>query len=120
MAEKSIDKSKIAGDSKESAPKYETLVIHGVEYLTLLTKKYINRKKWAPKNEKHILSYIPGTILKVLVKDGEKVEKDQPLIVLEAMKMENTIFAPHTGVLKKVNIKNNDKVPKGLIMIEYK
>jgi len=53
------------------------------------------------------------------VKDGEKVQKDQPLLILEAMKMENTIFAPFTGVVKKVFIKEGDRTPKGQLLLEF-
>ena len=49
------------------------------------------RDRWAP---------MPGLILKVLVKPGQKVRAHQALVVLEAMKMEHTIEAPHDGVVK--------------------
>lgn len=122
---KNSDKS--AGTSKDeskTAPKvsdlqFETFVVHSAKYQTLLTKKFKNRKKWQPNNEKHIVSFIPGTILKIYVKDGEKVQKDKPLLILEAMKMENTIFAPFTGVVKKVFIKEGDRTPKGQLLLEF-
>lgn len=97
----------------------ETLIVHGTKYRTLYTKKYINRKKWQKENEKHILSFIPGTILELFVKSGEKVQAGQPLLVLEAMKMENTIFAPFSGTVKVVNIKLGDKVPKNTLILEF-
>ncbi|MBN2486696.1 MAG: acetyl-CoA carboxylase biotin carboxyl carrier protein subunit [Bacteroidales bacterium] len=98
---------------------FETFVILSAKYQTLLTTKYKNRKKWEPVNEKHVLSFIPGTILKVFVSDKEKVKKEQPLLVLEAMKMENTMFAPFDGTIKKVYVSTGDKVPKGTLMIEF-
>jgi biotin carboxyl carrier protein len=97
----------------------KTLIVHGTKYKTLFSNKYENRKKWNKPNEKHIFSFIPGTINEVFVRDGEKVRKDQPLLVLEAMKMENTIFAPHTGIIKLVQVKPKDRVPKGFLMIEF-
>lgn len=98
---------------------FKTLTVHGSMFRTLLTKKYENRKKWEKRNPNHIVSFIPGTIMNVLVKDGQKVDKDQPILIFEAMKMENTIFAPHTGKIKKVHVKNSDKVSKGLLLIEF-
>jgi biotin carboxyl carrier protein len=111
--------NKSVATSENAAPQFETFVIHSVKYETLLTKKFKNRKKWEPKNEKHVISFIPGTILKILVKDKEKVQKDQPILVLEAMKMENTIFAPSAITIKKVYVKEGDRVPKGQLLIEF-
>ena len=112
-----------AGPKKEGKAsdehQFETFVVHSAKYQTLLTKKYKNRKKWEPKNEKLIVSFIPGTILKIFVKDKEKVQKDQPLLMLEAMKMENTMFSPFSGTIKKVYAKVGDRVPKGFLIIEF-
>lgn len=105
--------------SSGEKPKFHTLEVQGTKYKTFVNKKYLNRKKWEQENEKHILSYIPGTILEVLVKNGDKVKKNQPLLKLEAMKMENTIFAPFNGKLKKVNVETGNRVPKGTVMIEF-
>lgn len=63
------------------------------------------------KGEK-ILSPFPGLIKKVLVNDGDAVKKDQPVIVLEAMKMDNDITAPCDGkisiqVVKGANVETN-------------
>lgn len=51
-----------------------------------------------------------GTILNVLVAPGERVAKGQPLMILEAMKMENDIVAPADGVVKEVLVSENDTV----------
>lgn len=99
--------------------KCKTLIVHGTKYKTLFTNKYENRNKWKKPNEKLITSFIPGTINEVFVRNGEKVTKDQPLLVLEAMKMENTIFAPNSGTVKLVQVKPLDRVPKGFLMIEF-
>ena len=63
------------------------------------------------KGEK-ILSPFPGLIKKILVNDGDTVKKDQPVIVLEAMKMDNDITAPCDGkisiqVVKGANVETN-------------
>jgi biotin carboxyl carrier protein len=99
--------------------KCKTLIVHGTKYKTLFTNKYENRKKWEKPNDKLIVSFIPGTINEVFVRNGESVRKDQPLLVLEAMKMENTIFAPANGKVKLVQVKPQDRVPKGFLMIEF-
>ncbi|MDR0921300.1 MAG: acetyl-CoA carboxylase biotin carboxyl carrier protein subunit [Lactobacillales bacterium] len=51
-----------------------------------------------------IKSPMPGTILKVLVKPGEQVKANQPLLILEAMKMENEIVAPKDGTIVDVAV----------------
>lgn len=106
-------------DSSNNKVKCKTLIVHGTKYRTTYTKKYEKRKKWEKVNEKHILSFIPGTIKKVFIKKGEKVKRDQALLILEAMKMENTIFAPFNGKIKSVQVKKEDKVSKGELMIEF-
>lgn len=47
---------------------------------------------------------IPGLIVRVLVETGQAVQADQPLLILEAMKMENEIRAPQTGVVKSIYV----------------
>ena len=59
-----------------------------------------------------VLSPFPGLIKKILVNDGDTVKKDQPIIVLEAMKMDNDITAPCDGkvtvsVVKGANVETN-------------
>lgn len=61
-----------------------------------------------------LVSPMPGVITKVLVKDGDKVKKDEPLLVLEAMKMEHTITAPSSGKVKSVNCSVGETVEQGI------
>jgi len=58
-------------------------------------------------------AYMPGRVVQVLVKEGEKVSRGQGLVVLEAMKMENEIQAEHDGVVGKVLVKPGDTVEGG-------
>jgi len=88
------------------------------KYKTLLTTKYKNRKEWVDPNPFEVQSYIPGTIIKVSVKEGEIVKEGAPLLILEAMKMQNRIQMPFTAKVKKVNISEGDRVPKDMVMIE--
>ena len=53
----------------------------------------------APANGEKVLSPFPGLIKNLLVANGESVKKDQPILVLEAMKMDNDITAPCDGVV---------------------
>ena len=53
----------------------------------------------APQNGTKVLSPFPGLIKSLAVENGAKVKKDQPILVLEAMKMDNDITAPCDGVV---------------------
>lgn len=53
---------------------------------------------------------MPGKVLRVLVQVGESVEANAPLLVLEAMKMEHTIRAPHAGVIGELRVIPGDQV----------
>ncbi|KAJ3343340.1 Methylcrotonoyl-CoA carboxylase subunit alpha, mitochondrial [Gonapodya sp. JEL0774] len=56
---------------------------------------------------------MPCRIISISVKEGDKIEKGSTLVVLEAMKMEHVLRAPHSGVVKKVNFKVGDQVSEG-------
>lgn len=60
-----------------------------------------------------VKSIMPGVVVKLLVKEGEKVEKGQPLLVLEAMKMQNEIGAPGAGVVKALHVREGEAVSSG-------
>ena len=98
--------------------KTETIIVHSAVYKTEYTNKYRNRVKWEKPNEKNLHSFIPGTIIDVFVKPGDKVKTGDPLLILEAMKMHNLVQMPFDGKIVAVNIKAGDKVPKRFLMIE--
>lgn len=98
--------------------RYKTLVIDGTKYKTDLTIKFEKRTRFEPVNEKHITAFIPGTVGKILVKEGQSVKKGHRLMILEAMKMKNRLEAPFNCTVKKINVKEGENVPKNFIMIE--
>ena len=61
---------------------------------------------------------MPGLILEVNVEEGAEVQEGDYLLVLEAMKMENTLTAPRDGVVKSVSIKKGETVEKNQLLIE--
>ncbi len=61
---------------------------------------------------------MPGQVTKVLVSEGDAVERGQALVVLEAMKMEIKITAPHAGRVAKVLIRQGQVVDRGQTLIE--
>jgi len=65
-----------------------------------------------------VLAIMPGKIVRVLVKPGQKIEEGQPVCVLEAMKMENELHARKSGTVKAVHIKPGDDVEKDQVLVE--
>ena len=58
-------------------------------------------------------------MLKVLAKAGDSIKKGQPLIILEAMKMEHTIVSPRDGVVDRVAFRENDLVPADAVLFAF-
>jgi pyruvate carboxylase len=69
-------------------------------------------------NPNHIAATMPGTVVKVLVEKGEKVNKGDHLMITEAMKMETTVQAPFSGIVKDIYVKNGDAIQAGDLLIE--
>lgn len=98
--------------------KYSTLIVDGVKYKTLLSKKFTDRAMFKEKDPGMVKAFIPGTILKVRAKKGKRVKEGDLLLILEAMKMRNVVAAPVDGVIRKVHVKLGDKVSKNRVMVE--
>ena len=62
---------------------------------------------------------MPGKIVSINVKDGQKIKSGENLLVLEAMKMENLITATKDTKIKKINVKQNDAVEVDQVLIEF-
>ncbi len=65
-------------------------------------------------------SPMPGKVVKILVREGDEVEKGQGLVIVEAMKMENEIKSPVKGTVEKVNFKPGDLVNAAQPILEIK
>ena len=102
----------------ESKSKFKTLNIDGTSYKTNLISKFENRKKYTVPNAKKIISVIPGTIVKIFVKKGQKVRRGDNVMILEAMKMQNQIKSPRPGIIKSIEVSEGEKVAKGILMME--
>jgi biotin carboxyl carrier protein len=102
----------------ESAMKL--LNIEETKYKTQLTKKFESRKPWQKPDPSLIVSLIPGTVSKIFVKPNDKVAEGDKLLILDAMKMKNTIKVFRKGVVAKVNITEGQSIPKGFVMMELK
>ncbi|MBU3100557.1 MULTISPECIES: pyruvate carboxylase [Clostridium] len=73
-----------------------------------------------PSNPLEVGSPIPGTVISILVAEGDKVTENQQLMVVEAMKMETRVIASKAGVVELINVKEGQQVKAGELLINLK
>jgi len=64
-----------------------------------------------------VLAPMPGKILEVRVSVGDKVNEEDELFIIEAMKMENPVFAPVAGTVKEIKVKENQNVETAQVLM---
>src|SRR5512140_1594142 len=110
---------------RSSQNKYEIL-FNDISYIfTVETPFSLQRMKvlnsTRGKSEKEIIKApMPGKIIDVLVREGSTVLRGEPLLILEAMKMQNEILSPVNGVVVKVGARANTNVMKDDLLVEIK
>ena len=62
---------------------------------------------------------MPGLVIDVCISEGDIIKKGDPIIMLEAMKMENIIKSPADGIIKKINVKKGMAVEKSQVLISF-
>ncbi len=72
------------------------------------------------KGERVVTSPLPGTVSKINVKEGDEIEKNQPLLVIESMKMENVIVSPIKGVVSKIFVSEGKLVNGNEVLAEIR
>ncbi|NLA49025.1 MAG: acetyl-CoA carboxylase biotin carboxyl carrier protein subunit, partial [Bacteroidales bacterium] len=63
---------------------------------------------------------MPGRLIDVLVREGSSILRGEPLVVLEAMKMQNEILSPVNGTILKIHVRPNTNVMKDDMLVEIK
>ena len=81
--------------------------------------KVLNSRKGKVETE-FVKAPMPGKIIDVLVREGATVNRGEPVVILEAMKMQNEILSPATGTITKVSAKPNTNVMKDDLLVEIK
>ncbi|MGO1919123.1 MAG: pyruvate carboxylase [Alkalibacterium gilvum] len=76
------------------------------------------RKKAEPTNKGHVGATMPGSVLQVLVNRGDKVEKGDPIVITEAMKMETTIRSAIAGKVERLFVKEGDTIQTNDLLVE--
>ncbi|HEX2110547.1 MAG TPA: biotin carboxylase N-terminal domain-containing protein [Gaiellaceae bacterium] len=68
--------------------------------------------------ERTLVAPMPGTVIRVLAGEGDRVEPRQTLVVLEAMKMETPLGSPYEATVRRVNVAEGDRVTGGTVLVE--
>lgn len=105
-------------ENKAEKNEYVDFIVTARKYKTLLTKKYKNRPIWHKPEAGDVTAHLPGTIIKIDVKEGQTVEAGQLLLIHEAMKMQNRVVAPISGVVVQVNVREGDHIAKNHLMVK--
>ncbi|HPN31283.1 MAG TPA: acetyl-CoA carboxylase biotin carboxyl carrier protein subunit [bacterium] len=85
----------------------------------LINKAEASKSEGAKNDDPNkIFSSLPGNIVKILKKEGDKLSINAPVLVMEAMKMENEITSPANGKLKKIYVSIGQKVDKDELLFE--
>ena len=94
--------------------------LHTIEgvYDTILTEKWKASRAWRPPNPNHLLAAIPGTVLRIIAEVGQTLQKDDPLLIIEAMKMENCIVMPFDGTIKAILTTSGELVKNKQLLVE--
>jgi 3-methylcrotonyl-CoA carboxylase alpha subunit len=94
------------------------VICDGIEY-TLQNIEQLHTTNVAHEQQGHLTAPMPGAIVTVHVKAGDKVQKDDCLVVIEAMKMEHSIYAPCEGVVREVFYAAGDRVDEGAELLAF-
>jgi len=93
---------------------------HGAKtQLSLVTPEWYEKALGLKELAASVVAPMPCKILKTEVKEGDKVEKGAPLVVIESMKMETVIRSPQKGVVKRLAHKEGDKCKAGTVLVVF-
>ncbi len=119
----------LAGDAFEARVVRRTALDGGIDYtsfaggesrrLRLVDPLDVTQYEASAGAEGAVRSPLPGKIIDLRVKAGDAVSKGQPLLVLEAMKMEHTLAAPADGTVKAVRCAVGEQVAEGTELVEF-
>lgn len=113
-----------AGDPDEEGIRTLTFQVNGslrhVKIQDKSLKVNSDRRLKADKNNpQHLGSFIPGTVSKVFLKEGDPVKENMPLMTVEAMKMETTVVSKVNGAVDKIYVKEGDAVHQDDLLISF-
>lgn len=95
---------------------YRQVFLNGNIYR--LTRREAKRIKGSGESEGDLTSPISGKVVSIKAKEGQKMDKDDVIMIIEAMKMEYTIKAPYKGKVTKLHFKEGDQVEIGALLAD--
>jgi biotin carboxyl carrier protein len=102
-----------------------TIRINGNNYLVQLADQYdqlidrLGLKADSQKKVDQLTAPMPGLVLEIQAKEGDQIKEGDPLLILEAMKMENVIKAPTDAVIKKIEVRQGESVDKKQVLVRF-
>ncbi len=100
-----------------------SVMINGNTYHFTIETEYASKRreklsKSSSKKIEKVKAPLPGEIVAVLISEGQEVHKGEPIMILEAMKMQNEIVSPIGGKVKSISVKSEETVMKDQILFE--
>ena len=117
-----VDSKKLDFGWMKNGETYQ-IVIQGVPYDVTVkdqrteTIDSIRRPAGQQNGLETLVAPIPGLISKVFISEGQKVAKNQRLLTLDAMKMENELLSPKDGIVKELRVRPTQAVEKGQVLV---
>lgn len=96
------------------------ITIDDFDYSTFSTPAFDKKTKWSQPDDRYIGAIIPGTIVDIFVKVGDKVKAGDNMLVIEAMKMNNQITFDRDGIVDQILVSKGSVVSKGQTLIILK
>lgn len=102
-----------------------SIKVNGTEYQTSVKTPLlhlIDKMGFATNGANNVASIeapMPGLILDITVKEGQEVNENDTLLILEAMKMENSISSPRNGVIKSISVNKGEAVDKKQVLLTF-
>tara|TARA_B100000674_G_C37459454_1_gene741950 strand:- start:224 stop:655 length:432 start_codon:yes stop_codon:yes gene_type:complete len=99
----------------------KSIYVHSVDFgntkLEVVDRYPIDEKE---KEESAYISPMPSLVVDVFVKKGDVIKKNQPLIVLSSMKMENTLYSNEDGEIEFINVVKGENIQGGHVLLKVK
>ncbi len=99
--------------------------VNGNNYSVVVKDKFdtllhdLGMDKLSGAKTSEIKAPMPGLVLEIRVTVGQEIKKGDPVIVLEAMKMENILKSPTDGIVKNIGVTKGDKVEKNTVLVSF-
>lgn len=107
------------------AAKRCVIKVNGVLHQITVADSYdlLVKKMGLSANVQHKINAVhapmPGLVFDIVVQPGQEIHKGDPLLILEAMKMENVLKSPGDGLIKNICVSKGDPVEKGQLLVEF-